>query len=590
MSKQQKDLLSFTPPAPGIILVNQRVCIQTAGTQRVISVHGVVFAHYDVSDNAAEAYAMVTLFESGYADQKDLARSFGYSTRTLRRYQDRFEAGGLTAIARPGGRPSGSCSKRSQAQQQRDRMILHLKASAFSNRAIAGRLGLDEKAIRKRLRRLGWQPCPEPSLPFPAQAVEEVATTPALDGSVPPGKHLPQDAVSQQPDQEAPSKIESAPSSLDSDPLNRSMDRLLAAMGLLEDATPLFAPAESVPRAGVLLAIPSLVASGLMSVARKIYGSLGPSFYGLRTTLVAYVLLALLRIPRPETLKEYAPGDLGRIIGLDRMLEVKTLRRKLTRLASIKGSQKLGREMARCRIQKRGRLLGFLYVDGHVRAYHGKRTVPKAFLARTRLAVPATTDYWVNDQKGDPLFMVTAEANAAMTRMLVPILEETRKVIGPKRRLTIVFDRGGWSPKLFRKLIAMGCDILTYRKGRVRHIAEKRFVLRKARLDGRPVKYFLHDQAVRFLKGKLRLRQVTRLTENGHQTTVLTSRWDLRDIVIAYRMFERWRQENFFKYMRQEFLIDAIVDYEVEPDDPMRSVPNPACKEVTKQLRAARGA
>jgi hypothetical protein len=81
---------------------------------------------------------------------------------------------------------------------------------------------------------------------------------------------------------------------------------------------------------------------------------------------------------------------------------------------------------------------------------------------------------------------------------------------------------------------------------------------------------------------------VTRLTETGHQTPILTSRWDLRDIVVAYRMFERWRQENFFKYMREEFLIDALIDYQVEPDDPTRSVPNPARNAVEKELRAAR--
>ena len=133
-----------------------------------------------------------------------------------------------------------------------------------------------------------------------------------------------------------------------------------------------------------------------------------------------------------------------------------------------------------------------------------------------------------------------------------------------------------------------GFDILTYRKGRVRRIAEKRFVWRTAKLDGRPVKYLLHDQPVRFLRGKLRLRQVTRLTDNGKQTPILTSRWDLRDIVVAYRMFERWRQENFFKYMRQEFLIDALSDYQVEPDDPERSVRNPARKAVDKELGKAR--
>jgi hypothetical protein len=368
------------------------------------------------------------------------------------------------------------------------------------------------------------------------------------------------------------------------------MDRLLASMGALEDAAPLFASATNVPRAGVLLAIPALVSSGLLTIARKIYGGLGPAFYGLRTTLVAYVLLALLRIPRPESLKEYAPEDLGHVVGLDRMPEVKTLRRKLARLAQMKKSRELGRELAQRRVKERGNLFGFLYVDGHVRAYHGKHNIAKAFDTRRRLAVPATTDYWINDKKGDPLFVVTAEANASMTQMLESILEEVRKVVGSERRITVVFDRGGWKPRLFQKLIEMNFDILTYRKGRVRHISEKRFVLRKARLDGRSVRYLLHDQPVRFLKGKLRLRQVTRLTDSGHQTPVLTSRWDLRDIVVAYRMFERWRQENFFKYMRQEFLIDALADYEVEPDDPARLISNPARRKMDKQIRAARTA
>ena len=181
------------------------------------------------------------------------------------------------------------------------------------------------------------------------------------------------------------------------------MDRLLAALGLLDDALPLFAPAQNLPRAGVLLAIPALVASGLLSAAEKIYGSLAPSFYGLRTTLVAYVLLALLRIPRPETLN--IPGGNGpHYVGLDRMPEVKTLRRKLSRLAARKGSHALGREIAQRRIREHGRVVGFLYVDGHVRAYHGKHTIPKAYVTRARLAAPATTDYWVNDKhRGSPV-------------------------------------------------------------------------------------------------------------------------------------------------------------------------------------------
>src|SRR5216684_3479372 len=516
--------------------------------------------------------AMVLLFESGYADQNDIARCFGYSARSLRRYQERLKVGGLSALARPSGRPAVN-SPVHKKTHERDKTILRLKAKGMSNRWIAGRLGLNEKVIRKDLRRLGWKPSPEPDLSFfpeaDSQAKQDTVSASTLRKTPP--------SIAGQPSRKmAQLQIDSVAKSLDANPLDRSIDRLLAAMGLLDDALPVFSRAQNLPRAGVLLAIPALVASGLLSTAEKIYGSLGPAFYGLRTTLVAYVLLALLRIPRPEALKEYPPGELGQIVGLDRMPEVKTLRRKLARLASLKGSRRLGREIARQRIAERGKVLGFLYIDGHVRAYHGKHVISKAYVTRMHLAAPATTDYWVNDQRGDPLFVVTADANAAMTKMLTPILTEVRQLLGPRRHSTIVFDRGGWSPKLFRSLLAMGFDILTYRKGRTRRIAETRFSPHQAKLDGRAVKYLLYDQPVRFLQGKLRLRQVTRLTEDGHQTPIVTTRWDLRAIAIAYRMFERWRQENFFKYLRQEYLIDALVDYQVEPDDPTRLVPNPA--------------
>jgi hypothetical protein len=93
---------------------------------------------------------------------------------------------------------------------------------------------------------------------------------------------------------------------------------------------------------------------------------------------------------------------------------------------------------------------------------------------------------------------------------------------------------------------------------------------------------------VRFLKGKLRLRQITRLRDNGHQTQVITNRSDLRDIELAWRMFERWRQENFFKYMREEFLLDALVDYRIEAEDPTRTIPNPERRALDKQIRSAR--
>ena len=391
MVTPQSGSLAFPPSKSCTVFVNDRVSYRTEGTARVISVHGIVFAHYDTSDRAAELYTMVTLVDSGYADQNDVARAFGCSTRSLRRYQAHYEAAGLGALCRASGRPPGP-RLRSWRSGRRDRTMLSLKMQGASHRTIAGKLGVDERVVRRALRRLGWRPSPGAQLPFlqQAHATRSAGTIGA------PRVVSPQPVIRSEPT--ADEIAEAVPRSLDTDPLNRSMDRLLAAMGQLDDAAPLFAATASLPGAGVLLAVPALVASGLLSVARQVYGSLGPAFYGLRTTLVAYVLLVLLRIPRPEMLKEYAPGDLGRVIGLDRMPEVKTLRRKLARLAAKKRSHDLGLQLAQRRIAARGRIVGFLYVDGHVRAYHGKRTIAKTYLTRARTAGSGTTDYWINDR------------------------------------------------------------------------------------------------------------------------------------------------------------------------------------------------
>jgi len=176
--------------------------------------------------------------------------------------------------------------------------------------------------------------------------------------------------------------------------------------------------------------------------------------------------------------------------------------------------------------------------------------------------------------------VITAAANAGMVKMLPEVLSEVRKLVGD-RRVTVVFDRGGWSPKLFGKLLEANFDLLTYRKGKSRRVAEHRFVVRRAQFDSRTTEYRLHDQAVRLLKGKLRLRQVVRLSDDGHQTKVITSRWDLADIEFAYCMFERWRQENFFKYLREEFLLDALADYRWSPTTQPYPIPSHAHSTTT---------
>ena len=532
MSAQQ-DLPLPSPASSNTVVINARCSLRIEADQRAIVVAGLPVHHYCADDAVAEAYTMVFLVEQGFAQQTEVARAFCRSVRTVRRHQTRYAEGGMAALGREEGWRHGRrriCGKRLRA-------IEMPKTQGMSNRAIAHRLGVCENAIHKLVGPSKRADIAQPAFAGITTAAAEkpaatdVAAARSIGDDVNRATGPTENSVGDcDPITAHADDSEPVPMSLDRDASDRAIDRQLAYLGLLDDAAPLFREGSSVPGAGVLLALPCVVESGLFRISDKLYGEIGPAFYGLRTTLLTLVLMALLRIKRPEQLKERDPAAFGRLLGLDRAPEVKTLRRQLTRLAAHHCAEQLGVELARLRADQRGHLMGFLYIDGHVRAYHGQRAIStNAYVPRRHLAMPASTDYWINDCSGDPLLVMTAQVDAALTKALPRLLRDVREVVG-ERRVTIVFDRGGWSPKLFATMIKDGFDVLTYRKGRSRRIHERRFTQRRAELDGRRADYLLHDQPVRFLNGKLRLRQVTRLCDDGHQTQVITSRWDLRDI------------------------------------------------------------
>jgi transposase len=340
--------LALPEPAPSnTVVINARCTLRIEGDQRVIVVTGLPVHHYRVEDTVAEVYAMLFLVESGFAQQTDVARAFGRSVRSIRRYQERYADGGMAALAREGGWRRG----RRRISSKRLRTIELLKSQGMSNRAIAHRLGVNEKAIRKLV---GPQSSESAQLALPRipTAAEKVAAT----GETPSGEEKDR---TPQPDGEktgdadpvaAPEVAnddEPVPMSLDKNAEDRTFDRQLAYLGLLDDAAPLFREGFSVPCVGVLLALPCLIESGLLQISRKLYGHIGPAFYGLRTTLLTFLLMALLRIKRPEHLKEQDPAAFGRLLGLDRAPEVKTLRRALARLAAHHCAERLGAELAR---------------------------------------------------------------------------------------------------------------------------------------------------------------------------------------------------------------------------------------------------
>ena len=379
-------------------------------------------------------------------------------------------------------------------------------------------------------------------------------------------------------------------------PEPREAERQAARRGELAEAEPRITPGASLPLAGALVVLPALAVTGLLDCVEATYGRARAAFYGLRSLVLTVVFAALVGEPRAEGLTRVDPVDLGRLLGLDRAPEPKTLRRRMAALASRYRAAELLAALAHRHAAADADALGVLYVDGHVRAYHGRAKVAKAHLARLRLSMPAEVDTWVADRNGDGLVVFSAPPGASLAAELRRVAAWARQLLGPDRRPTICFDRAGWSPTLFAELVASGFDILTYRKG-AKPLEPRRVFAEHTFVDdaGTEHRYLLADRRVRVpytQKGRRRAfacRQITRLDpDSGHQTQILTTRADPDPAPLAHAMFSRWRQENFFRYMRAHFGLDALDAYDLADDDPTRLVPNPARRAADARVRDAR--
>jgi transposase len=620
---------------------------------------------FALSDTLMLRYVAVQLRLGDLATQEEIAKAFDHSVATQRRWETRYQARGLDGLrnGKSSGRPSeisasldGVLREWFAAGVSNRTMAERLQVGeATIHRALA-RLGL-----QRRPRTPAELPWPEDSAPGPetkgADAVSEqdgaefhetpqaaIADRPveACGNAAPEVGHqaavLACEEVSAKgqrqplvreeteagpgapqtergaPEEEGPRPVfgeflEDVLASyaekgftLDRDPDDRWGDRGLARLGQLEDALPLFADRPCQRQAGVLLAVPLLVMSGLLEAFTSTYHSLGPAFYGLRTTVVILFLAALLRIKRPEHFKEHNPQELGHVVGLDRLPEVKTVQRKLDQLAVQERARELMQAMAERRIAEDPERVAFLYVDGHVREYYGQHPLAKTKKAQHSVARAAATDNWVHDANGEPLLVVTSEMNEALTQVLEPILSEVKQLVGDRRPL-VIFDRGGFSPKLFARLDTLGFDVMTYRKGTITPWPVSQFVEVEQVVEGRRSRYRLAERP-RVRVGRLRprrkkrssgegpqyfwMREVRVLRDDGRQTAILTTNRDLATIEVPYRQFNRWRQENYFKYMDAEFELDALLEYEVQDVSADRDRPNPARRPLERELAAAR--
>jgi len=168
----------------------------------------------------------------------------------------------------------------------------------------------------------------------------------------------------------------------------RVVERVCAAVGLRGEAPSRFDQAESVARGGVPWALPALLANGLLRRARECF-RLPPGFYSLTQVLVLLAAMAWARVKTLEQLRYQPAGEWGKLLGLDRIPEVRTPRQKVKELAQPEAVSEWGKTLALDWMAEEPEAAGFLYVDGHVRVYHGAQTkLPRRYLARQRACGP----------------------------------------------------------------------------------------------------------------------------------------------------------------------------------------------------------
>jgi transposase-like protein len=531
----------------------------------VVWVHGLATFAWDAGDEAARRLAAVQLVQLSAASQVQVAQAFGVIPVSVWRWARALAGGGVAGLV-PAAKGPQRASKLTPQVIER---IRELDRHGAGKAAIAAATGVSESSVRSVLR--------------PAR--------PAADG-VPAGQD-PADAGVAEP----------GPLPVLPDPVPRDAERALARFGLLgEGAAPVFTPGARYPLAGLLLALPPLAQSGLLDCARQVYGRLRNGFYGLEMMLIVLVFMALLREARAEGATRIPPAALGRVLGLDRAPEVKTIRRKLAELAAAGKAAELQLALARHHAAASPGTLGFLYVDGHTRAYFGKRDIQKMHLARLKFPGPATEETWVTGSAGDPLLVVMAQPSSSLAAQIRDLLPALRDITGPAARPVLCFDRGGWSPALFADITDAGFDLLTYRKNDTgKDIPDLPGDAFSAAGwtggDGREHAYDLADTTISLTvsegehKGRvLELRQVTRRKPGDtRQVHILTTRpaAALPAAAVIYRMTSRWREENYFRYGRAHFALDALDTYAITPEDPARMVPNPAKKTAAAAVKAA---
>lgn len=539
-----------------------------------------VFRH---AENERRTFAMFTaqLICQGLCRHVDIMRAFGVPKSSVIRSVNTYRAGGVSAFYTPRATRGPSVMTpeiTAQAQQ--------LLTAGESPREVAEQLGIKLDTLRKAIRH-GRLTMPLPLRPMESTPKE----TPTPEPPVATDK-------STRATLDATAEMGTA--------CTRPDERALASFGLLDGAPTRFETCRDVSFGGVLCALPALAANGLFQHVHDCLAKLR-GYYSTLHVIVLLAHMALCRIKTVEQLQFQPPGELGKLLGLDRVPEVRCLRQKLAALSIDDGPQKWAGLLSQDWLKAEPELAGALYVDGHVRLYHGDLTaLPRRYVSRQRLCLRGTTDYWVNDALGQPFFAVERTIDHGLLEVLmndiVPRLlkdvpgQPTAAELEADRyraRFVILFDREGYSPVFFKEMWQthrIAC--ITYHKFPKGDWPVEEFAEVEATLpNGERVSLKLAERGtwIGDRKNGLWVRETRKLTESGHQVSLISTAFSESAREDSIRLFSRWSQENFFRYMMEHFAIDLLNEYGTEEiPDTKRPVVNPKWRQLDGQKRSVK--
>ena len=372
------------------------------------------------------------------------------------------------------------------------------------------------------------------------------------------------------------------------------VERTLASFGFIKGVQPKFDNHNSVPNGGVLFLLPALLSQGLMKI--KETHKIEEGYYSLESIVLTLAFMALCRIKNPQQLTQCAPGEMGKLLGLDRVPEIKCLRAKMAALFANNKTQELNNQLAAKWIETTEEHL-FLYTDGHVKIYNGSLANPtKKFISRQKLCLPATADFWLNDAQGLPIMVWTGDLSEKLQQMIekqmIPrlfesgILKKDDASVEPV--CTLIFDREAYEPKFFERLwLSYRIAVITYRKNVKDTWKEDDFTEYEIVDNLKNKKTMLLAEKKIELNG-VQMREIRKQNTRNHQTAIITTHATLNIVTIAVAMFNRWLQENYFKYMLADYSLDHIHQYGVEEIDLNLQIPNPEYKMISYQLKKER--